>query len=153
MSITRHSQKCNPSSKPGHSSSEDLADLEHHLPICHCVLRVAVLAGATHRETALKSIDVDASHHDMGHKVNAHRSLWIVRCEREIGRLLGQMDDIAQFLLHGFPYARSFMHISSASYGATFQGKLDGARQEDLDASHGDIDLHLVLAWLDRGAH
>src|SRR5450432_3121591 len=70
----------------------------------------------------LQAIDVDATHRNMRHKVNAHRSLWIERGECKIWRLIWQIDKVAQFLLHGFPHLRSLMDISSTCDRTPLQG-------------------------------
>src|SRR6266487_6996366 len=89
----------------------------------------------------------------MRHKVDANRSLRIGRSDREIGRLIWQSDEGAQLLLHGLPYARPLMDISSARYSTSLQGKLDVAWQEQLDAAHRDRDFQAILSWLDGGTH
>src|SRR6266699_786881 len=89
----------------------------------------------------------------MRYKVDANRSLRIGRGEREIGRLIWQSDEVAQLLLHGLPDLRPLMHISPARYGASLQGKLDAAGQENLDAAHRDRDVQPILSWLDGGTH
>ena len=99
----------------------------------------------------LQAIDVDATHRNMRHKVNAYRSLWIERGECEIRWLIWQIDEVAQFLLHGLPHLRSLMDISSTRYRTPLHGELDGAREENLDATHCDGLRDILISVLYTG--